>query len=114
MKKIIVLVVLLYSTFLLGGQQYEKEISYLLDTVKMTECKYERNGDLHDGYEASEHMNNKYNYYKKKIKTAEDFIRLCATKSTMTGKKYRILCKDDQAYNSDEWMNEKLEEFRSN
>ena len=69
------------------------EINHLLNYVKTTECKYIRNGSVaHVVWMLLAHIKNKYDYFKDEIKSAEDFIRLSATKSTMSGSKYYILC----------------------
>ena len=70
----------------------QKEIHHLLQFVEHTDCLYERNGTLHSGKEAVEHIKNKYRYFKNEIDTTERFIELSATKSTMSGKFYWVRC----------------------
>ena len=111
MKSIIVTLLLLHS-LLYAGQESKSEILYLLNTVKTTQCMYERNGDLHKGSEAVQHIQKKYDYYKKEINSAEDFIRLSATKSTMSGQKYHIVCKGQKPQDSDAWLLQRLKEYR--
>ncbi len=88
------------------------EINHLLKYVKSTECKYIRNGSVHSGAEAATHIKKKYNYFKDDIKTAEDFIRLSATKSTMTGSKYYIQCPKRYKIESQKWLFEELKKYR--
>jgi len=90
----------------------QKEITHLLDFVANTTCKYERNGTIYDGVEAQIHIKKKYHYFIDKIKSAEDFIKYSATESTMSGKKYKILCADMPVQNSGDWLLEELKKIR--
>jgi len=40
---------------------------------------------------AAEHARTKYRYFRSQIETPEDFIRLCATKSLISGKPYLVV-----------------------
>ncbi len=90
----------------------QQEIDHLLDYVSRTPCKYERNGTMHVGTEAREHIYMKYAHYKKRIRTAEDFIRYSATRSKMSGKKYRIHCPDVEPVYASDWLLAELKRFR--
>jgi FPC/CPF motif-containing protein YcgG len=57
-------------------------------------------------------MNTKRQYFKDKIATPEDFIRLAATESIQTGKPYLIRTKEGKESRCDEWMKQVLEEYR--
>ncbi len=70
----------------------EKEINHLLEFVAASPCQFDRNGTIHNGPEARDHMNMKYEHYRKKVKTAEDFIKYSATRSKLSGRKYKIHC----------------------
>ena len=91
-----------------------EEIDHLLDFVANTSCKYDRNGTIHDGPEARDHINMKYEYHKKKIKTTEDFIKYSATKSMMFGKRYKIHCPGSEAVFASDWLLGELKAFREN
>jgi len=90
----------------------QKEITHLLDFVANTACKYERNGTLYGGIEAQAHIKKKYQYFIDKIKSAEDFIKYSATQSTMSGKKYKILCENLPVQYSADWLLEELKNYR--
>ena len=62
--------------------------------------------------EAAAHMQRKYEHFKDKIKTPEDFIRLTATKSLMTGKLYYVRLKDGEKLTSEAWLLQALEAYR--
>ncbi len=67
-----------------------------------------RNGEEHDCTAAAKHMRDKWNWKKKDIKTAEDFIRVAATKSSMSGEVYRIRFKDGHEENCGEYLLKQL------
>lgn len=91
----------------------QDEINHLLNFISETQCQYERNGTMHTGKEAKEHIQKKYNYYEDDIKSAEDFIKLSATKSSMSGRHYKIHCPDLPELNSSEWLLKELHAFRN-
>jgi hypothetical protein len=91
----------------------QDEISHLLNFVASTDCKYERNGTLHNGAEAVKHITKKYNYFKDDIETTEDFILYSATKSKMSGKYYKIHCANQAAIKSRDWLLSELMAFRN-
>lgn len=71
------------------------EIEALLGYVAALDgASFVRNGDAHSPREAEAHLRLKWGQQKKEIRTAEDFIRLCATKSSVSGKAYSIRFKD--------------------
>ena len=110
-KKILSLILLLAMPALADTAN---EISHLLNYVKKTECIYIRNGTEHNGVDAAAHIQKKYDYFnnKGKIKTAEDFIRLSATESTMSGRKYTIFCPGQPKIESGEWLLAELKRYR--
>ena len=90
----------------------EKEINHLLEFVAASPCQFDRNGTIHNGPEARDHMNMKYEHYRKKVKTAEDFIKYSATRSKLSGRKYKIHCPDSSEMNSSDWLLNELKAFR--
>ena len=91
---------------------YKTEINHLLNYTKNSHCTYIRNGKGHTSLEGEQHIQKKYEHYKNDIKSAEDFIRLSATKSMMTGNKYYIQCKGSPKIESSKWLLEELEKYR--
>ena len=92
---------------------YKIEINHLLNYIKNTKCLYERNGDRHSGVDAHKHISKKYEYYKDDIQTAEDFIQLSATQSTVSGRKYHIICPGKKRVESGKWLLKELDRYRS-
>ena len=87
-------------------------VEKLLKAVEKSDATFIRNGDEHKAKEAAEHMRKKYEHFKKKIKTPEDFIELCATKSEISSKPYKIKTADGKTVESKDWMVARLEEIR--
>jgi hypothetical protein len=90
----------------------QQEINHLLGFVASTTCQYERNGNVYDGARAVKHINRKYEYFKDDINSAEHFIRYSATKSTMSGKQYKIHCSNVPVQNSSDWLLDELKKYR--
>lgn len=88
------------------------EIEHLLQFIQNTSCDYERNGKKYSGKEALKHILKKYDYYEDEIDSAERFIALSASKSTVSGKSYRIHCPDKPVVNSRVWLLEELRIYR--
>ncbi len=107
------LIILLMSLALHAQSDYKQEINHLLSFVKNTPCVYIRNGDAHSGEEAVKHIQRKYDYYKDDIASAEDFIRLSATKSTMSGSKYYVQCGNKPKIESSRWLLAELQHYRN-
>lgn len=76
--------------------QTAAEIRGLLEFVENSDCTFIRNGAAYAGPRARAHLERKLNYLesKNKVKSAEDFIDLAATKSSMSGRAYEVRCSD--------------------
>ncbi|KPK26931.1 MAG: hypothetical protein AMJ61_07480 [Desulfobacterales bacterium SG8_35_2] len=88
-----------------------EEIASLLLFVEQSECTFMRNGKHYDAPEARRHIEKKYNYFKDRIHTAEEFIQYSATKSTMSGKPYRVEC-NGVGITSSDWLYAELDKLR--
>ena len=106
-------VILFFSVFVSAQPTTEQEIQHLLNYVKTTPCQYERNGDLHAGKDAIKHIQKKYDYFEDEIQSSEDFIKYSATKSTISGRKYHVICKNKSKQESAAWLLEELKRFRA-
>ena len=87
-----------------------EEIASLLLFIEQSECTFIRNGKHYDALKAREHIEKKYTYYKERITTAEDFILYSATKSSITGEPYRVICNGENMITAD-WLNAELVEL---
>lgn len=74
--------------------------------------KFMRNGEEHDAAEAAKHLRDKYDYFKEKIVTAEDFIRLCGTRSEVTRRPYKVRVANNTTRNASDFLNEELRKVR--
>jgi len=90
------------------------EINQLLDFIQTSSCTFVRNGKQYSSKDALKHIKKKYHYYEDDINTTEKFIELSATKSSMSGKKYQIICAQEEAITSQNWLLHKLAEIRAN
>jgi hypothetical protein len=108
--KIFLILIFTFSINVFAATQ--DEINHLLSFVASTDCKYERNGTMHNGKEAVEHINKKYAYYADDIESTEDFIKYSATKSKMSGKYYKIHCTNKSSIKSQDWLLAELIDYR--
>lgn len=68
-----------------------EEIEGLLSYVKrLDQATFIRNGTSYTPIQAEAHLRMKWNNTKDRVKTAEDFILYCASKSSMSGQPYLI------------------------
>lgn len=90
----------------------KKKIEFLISSVEnLKGAKFIRNGTEHDGKEAAEHLRMKLQNDAGKVNTADDFIRLCASKSYISGKPYLIRSSDGKTIKSEQYFREKLKEY---
>jgi hypothetical protein len=94
------------------AEDLDRTIAYLLQHVAQSNLIFIRNGAMHPPQEAEKHMRRKYEYFKKKIRTPEDFIRLCASMSTVTGRPYQVKLPDGRVLRTDQWMLSALSQYR--
>ena len=91
----------------------KKKIEFLISSVEnLKGAIFIRNGSEHNGKEAAEHLRMKLQNAVV-VQTADDFIRLCASKSMITGKPYMIRLSDGKTMKSEEYFREKLKEYYS-
>ena len=88
------------------------EVLHLLEYLRNSDCAMERNGKKHDSEDAYSHVKRKYEYFRDEIRTSEDFIEYSASKSTMSGKFYRIFCNNESAVLTRDWLLEELHDYR--
>jgi hypothetical protein len=103
------LMILSFHTSCFAGTT--EEIASLLLFVEQSGCTFIRNGKHYDAPEARRHIEKKYDYFKDQITTAEEFIQYSATKSTMSGKLYRVVC-NGVGMTSADWLQAELDKLR--
>jgi hypothetical protein len=88
------------------------KIQFLITSVETLEgARFIRNGSGYDARSASNHLRLKLKAAGNKVKTAEDFINLCASKSSITGEPYLIKFADGTTVKSEIFFREKLKTF---
>jgi len=91
----------------------EKLIDTLIQRVsKMSAMVFMRNGSEYNAADAAKHMQAKYDYFKKELVTAEDFIERCASRSEMTGQAYKVKLTDGMVRDANEFLNSELRALR--
>lgn len=114
MKTIVLLFASIFVCITSLSAAPEDEIAALLKYVSNLEgATFTRNETPHTAMEAADHMRMKWQRQKKKIRSAEDFIDLCGSKSYLTGKRYTIKLKDGAEKFSDEVLKAELKKIRS-
>lgn len=113
MKKlsaVLVILLLLPAVHVCAGDPSEAaRIQYLLASVEALEgAKFIRNGSEHDARAAADHLRLKLKAAGSKVKTAEDFIKFCASRSSMTGEPYLIRLADGTTVRSEVFFRNKL------
>jgi hypothetical protein len=89
----------------------KKKIDFLISSVEnLKGAKFIRNGTEYNGDEAAKHLRMKLQNVLV-VQTADDFIRLCASKSSVSGKPYMIRLPDGKTIKSEKYFREKLKEY---
>jgi hypothetical protein len=92
--------------------QERQKIERLISSVQwLKDATFVRNGTEYNGKTAAEHVRTKWKAAGSKIKTARDFIRLAASKSSRSGKPYLIRFKDGREVESETYLTKRLEEI---
>ncbi|RQO35478.1 hypothetical protein DBV14_32815 [Variovorax sp. KBW07] len=91
----------------------DKLIATLIQRVStMSAMVFLRNGNEYTSADAAKHMQAKYDYFKKELVTAEDFIERCASRSEMTGQAYRVKLSDGTVKDANAFLNSELRVLR--
>ena len=119
MKKILIIsfvILALFAGTISAQENIEKrEIEFLISSVEnMKGTIFIRNGSEYgDGKTAAAHLRMKLQKAGGYVQTADDFIRLCASQSFLTGKPYMIRSSDGKTIKAEEYFREKLKEYYS-
>jgi hypothetical protein len=97
----------------MAEESLEQTINYLIGYVADAKVTFIRNGATHTPAEGVQHIKAKYAHFKNEIKTPEDFIRLSASKSLLTGKPYLVRFPDGKEMPLDAWLTDALRRHRS-
>ena len=117
MKAVIALCLALLASTLawaasLAAPTETQRIEALITAVgKQEGAVFIRNGSEHTAAEAADHLRLKWRNAGKRVRTAEDFIRYCATQSSMSGRNYRIRLADGRELDSADWFHAELRRY---
>lgn len=91
------------------------EIDALLNRLGASGCQFNRNGSWYSSADAKAHLAKKLNYLveKKKLDGTEQFIKLAASSSSMSGTPYQVRCGDSQPVASQMWLTTELQTIRA-
>jgi len=95
-----------------AAESLEQTIAFLLHRIETADATFIRNGQTHTPQEAVAHVRAKYEHFKGQIKTPEDFIRLAATKSLLTGQPYLVRTRNGEEISLNIWLSNALREHR--
>ena len=87
------------------------EIDALLARLEASGCRFGRNDEWHAGADAKAHLLRKLEYIEKygTITTAQQFIDVAATKSSVSGAPYAVQCANAAAVPSGAWLTAQLQ-----
>ena len=93
----------------------QREVDGLIAALGDSGCEFDRNGTWHDAKTARAHLQKKYEYLRKRgmADTAESFIERGASKSSMSGKPYRVRCPGKAVDTAAHWFEQRLRTLRA-
>jgi len=91
-----------------AGVSLDQIITYLIKRDAMSNASFLRSGVSHTADKAVQHVQAKYEPLQSQIKTPEDFIRLAASNSLLTGQPYLVRTPDGKEMHLDAWLTEAL------
>ena len=90
----------------------ERRIEHLLHAIgSLPGAVFIRNGSEYDAPAAEKHLRQKLSYAGERLKTAEQFIEYCATRSSVSGQPYKIRLADGRTVESAAFLRARLAEF---
>ena len=89
-----------------------RKIAYLIASVEtLQNARFVRNGTAYNAKAAADHLRLKLRMAGSRVATADDFIRLCASASSVSGIPYHIRFADGRVVTSEVYLRQKLAEF---
>lgn len=92
------------------SEQARREITQLMDGLAQSQCEFQRNGKWYGRADARAHLQRKYDYLLKRdlVDTAEQFIERAASKSSISGRAYRVRCPGQPEIEAAQWFRHRL------
>ena len=116
----LVLVLFLASVFAVAGTAAplspvaRSEIDGLMSRLEASGCEFNRNGNWYTGGEAKSHLLRKLQHLEERgtVQSAEQFIELAATSSSVSGQPYLVKCDNGAPVPSGTWLRTQLQAVR--
>ncbi|MFC0253135.1 DUF5329 domain-containing protein [Massilia consociata] len=92
------------------------EIEALLGRITASGCQFERNRSWHSGDDARAHLLRKLKHIEGRPETVtstEQFIEFAASKSSFSGRPYRVRCGNGDPVESRAWLHRELKALRA-
>ena len=85
-----------------------------MDNLAKSGCQFQRNGEWHDAADARAHLQRKYDHLlnKNQVDTSEQFIQRAASKSSLSGRAYRVKCAGKEQ-DAAAWFDAQLRRLRN-
>lgn len=113
--KILIVIAMFFSTVLQAAQPADTEhqkIEYLIAAVAAEKnVQFIRNGGAYSSQDAAKHLRLKLNRAGTRVKTAEDFIKYCASASSISGQPYQMKYSDGRVVSTESFLRAKLAEY---
>lgn len=93
--------------------QKQKIETLIAHIENLADATFIRNETEHNCREAAKHMRDKWQWKRKEIRTARDFIQVAATKSSVSGRPYLIRFKDGREVKCGEYLLQQLKQLES-
>lgn len=91
----------------------EDKIQYLIKSIQELQgVKFIRNGIEYDAVQAAGHLRLKLKNAGSRVKTAEDFIRLCGSISSTSGRAYMLRFPDGKTVTAETYFYQTLKEYK--
>lgn len=93
----------------------QREISGLMQALEASGCRFQRNGTWYDAVAARGHLQRKYDYLLKRdmVDSSEQFIDRAASRSSMSGKAYKVSCSGAPEQDASAWFLQQLRRLRT-
>jgi len=109
---LLMLVALLPSPARAREAREQARIDFLIHGVETSSgMKFIRNGSEYDGVAGAKHLRMKLGYAGERVKTAEEFVKYCASESSFTHQKYKIRAADGTTSDAASYFHARLREF---
>ena len=91
-----------------------KRIEHLIRSIEqLSNAKFIRNGAPYEAKAAADHLRLKWREAGDRVKTAQQFIELCGSRSSVSGKPYEIRFADGTAVTSEAFLRARLKELEA-